>query len=413
MKTCLIRNIKSLVQVEPVNENRRFLKGPEMQLLPTIEHAWLMTEGEKIHSFGPMDRCPERADQVVEADGQMLFPSWVDSHTHLVFAASRESEFVDRIRGLSYQEIAAKGGGILNSAKKLQQTPEEVLFEQAWERLQEVRKLGTGAIEIKSGYGLTEAAELKILRVIRRLKEVSDIPIRASFLGAHALPATYKNDRAAYVRLLIEQILPQVADENLADYMDVFCEKNFFSVEETDQLLAAGLRYGLKPKIHTNQFNSMGGIQMAVRHGAVSVDHLEVINEEEIQCLKESETIPTLLPTAPFFLNDHYPPARQMIDAGLGVALASDYNPGTTPSGRMAFVVALACIKLRMTPEEAINAATLNGAYALEWGYQMGSIGRGKLANLFLTRSIPSIGYLPYAFGSDLIDRVMIRGKWG
>ncbi|MEO1626499.1 MAG: imidazolonepropionase [Bacteroidota bacterium] len=411
MNSCLIRNIQSLVQVDEGDTSRPFLRGSAMQQLPSIEQAWLLVEGDRIVDFGTMDNCPERADQVVDATGRMVFPSWVDSHTHLVFAASREGEFVDRIKGLSYQEIAAKGGGILNSARRLQETPEEVLFEQAWQRLQEVRAMGTGAIEIKSGYGLSLEAELKMLRVIRRLKEASDLPIRASFLGAHALPTAFANHRQGYIDLLTKELLPRIADEQLADYMDVFCEKNFFSPAETDHLLEAGLRHGLKPKIHCNQFYSLGGVPTAIKHGAISVDHLEVVSEADIEHLLASTTIPTLLPTAPFFLNDHYPPARQMIDAGLGVALASDYNPGTTPSGKMAFVVSLACIKLRMTPEEALNAATINGAHALEWGDQLGSIGRGKLANLFLTKPMPSIAFLPYSFGANLVDQVMISGK--
>ncbi|MEL6865011.1 MAG: imidazolonepropionase, partial [Bacteroidota bacterium] len=401
-------NIKCLVGVEEQPVGLR--KGAQMAQLSTIENAWLLTEGPNILDFGPMANCPERADHQLDASGQMLFPSWCDSHTHLVFAGSREGEFVDRIKGLTYEEIARRGGGILNSARRLRETEEEVLYEQAWRRLEEVRGYGTGAIEIKSGYGLSLEAELKMLRVIRRLKEHSDLEIRASFLGAHALPKVYNGDRAPYVHMLIHDLLPKIAAEGLADYIDVFCERNFFSVADTEQLLEAGLKYGLKGKIHTNQFNSMGGIEAAVRFGAVSVDHLEVVNAAEIDSLLNSDTIPTLLPSAPFFINDHYPPARKMIDAGLGIALASDYNPGSTPSGRMAFVLSLACIKLRMTPEEAINAASINGAYAMELGQTLGSIARGKTANLWLSKPMPSIAYLPYAFGSDLVDRIILKG---
>ncbi len=409
MKSLLIRNIGRLVQSR--QSTTKALRSQQLSELPCLDDAWLLAEGQHIHSFGQMADCPERADQVVDACGGMLFPCWVDSHTHLVFAGSREAEFVDRINGLSYEEIAARGGGILNSAKRLRDTPEEVLFEQAAQRLEEVAGYGTGAIEIKSGYGLSVEAELKMLRVIQKLKAHSRLTIKASFLGAHALPFAYKQRRAEYIRLIIDEMLPEIADQGLADYMDVFCEKGFFSVAETEQLLTAGNQYGLKPKIHTNQFNSLGGIQAAVQQGAISVDHLEVVNEEEMACLAASNTIATLLPSAPFFINDHYPPARQMINAGLAIALATDYNPGSTPSGRMPFVLSLACIKLRMLPEEAINAATLNGAFALELEEQYGSITAGKMASFFITKPIPSLAYLPYAFGSDLVDKVFLKGK--
>ena len=409
MNKVLITNIKRLVQVD--NKETRFRKGAEMQVLPQLENAFVLIEGERIHSYGPMSDCPPFTGTQVDATGRFVLPCWCDSHTHLVFAASREKEFVDRINGLSYEEIAKRGGGILNSARRLQETPEEVLLEQAYQRLQEVRGFGTGAIEIKSGYGLTLDAELKMLRVIRRLKELSPMPIKATFLGAHALPLKYRANREAYLDLILEKMLPQIAEEGLADYIDVFCEKGFFTVAETEQLILAGQRYGLKAKIHTNQFNCLGGIQVSVKHGAVSVDHLEVVNEEEIATLQEGDTIPTLLPSAPFFINDHYPPARKLIDAGLPIALATDYNPGSTPSGRMPFVLSLACIKLRMTPEEAINAATINGARAMEMEEECGSIAAGKLANLIITKPIPSLAYIPYAFGSDLIEQVLIKGK--
>lgn len=409
MPTILIKNIKTLVGVE--NSPSEIRKGKDLAVLPTIEDAFLLIENDRILDFGSMEHSPERADQTIDATHKMVFPTWCDSHTHLVFAGSRETEFRDRIKGLSYEEIAERGGGILNSAKRLQNTSEEALVEQAFRRLEEVRGYGTGAIEIKSGYGLTVESELKILRVIRRLKEMSDLPIKSTFLGAHSYPMEFRNDHEGYISLIIDQMLPQIADEGLADYIDVFCEKVAFSVEETDRIIKAGLKYGLKPKIHTNQFNCMGGIQTSVKNGAISVDHLEVVNEEEIECLKESNTIGTLLPSAPFFINDHYPPARKLIDAGIGIALATDYNPGSTPSGRMPFVLSLACIKMRMLPEEAINAATINGAFAMQLETEVGSIAKGKWANFFITKPIPSIAYLPYAFGSDLIETVFVKGK--
>ncbi len=408
MSSLLLRNIKSLVQL---STSQTALSGKEMQTLEKLDKAWLLIENEKIAAFGNMDTCPKNADHIIDADGRMVFPSWCDSHTHLVFAGSREGEFVDRINGLSYEEIAQRGGGILNSAQRLQQTTEAELYDQALLRLEEVQSYGTGAIEIKSGYGLSTEAELKMLRVIRKLKENSRLQIKATFLGAHALPLAYKTNRAAYIQLLIEDMLPKIADEGLADYIDVFCEKVAFTVAETEQIMEAGARFGLKPKIHTNQFNSMGGIQAAVKHGAISVDHLEVINDEEIECLLQSDTIGTLLPSAPFFINDHYPPARKMLDAGMTIALATDFNPGSTPSGRMPFVLSLACIKMRMSPEEAINAATINGAFAMELGDQLGSISKGKIANLFITKPIPSIAFIPYAFGSNLVEKVILRGQ--
>ena len=387
------------------------IPGSQLSRLPTIENAYLLVEDEHIKDFGQMDHCPVRADREVDATGRMVFPSWCDSHTHLVFAKSREEEWVDRIKGLSYEEISNKGGGILNSALRLQETPEEQLLEQAWQRLEEVKNYGTGLIEIKSGYGLTLDSELKMLRVIRRLKEKSDIGIKATFLGAHSIPMTFRNNnRQGYIRLIINDMLPQIAGEGLADYIDVFCEKVAFSVQEMEQVLEAGAKYGLKPKVHVNQFYCLGGIAAAIKHGAISVDHLEVMNDEDISALQHSSTIATLLPSAPFFLNDHIPPARQLIDADLPVALASDFNPGTSPSGRMPFVVSLACIQMRMLPEEAINAATINGAFALESALEFGSIARGKKANFFITKPMPSVAYLPYAFGSDLVERVFING---
>jgi len=408
MATILIKHIRTLVQAShtPVG----VVAGARMGELPVIDDAFLLIENERIAGFGPMSEAPERADTQIDASGRMVFPCWCDSHTHLVFAGSRETEFVDRIRGLSYEEIAHRGGGILNSARRLNDTPEEALLEQALARLQEVQRFGTGAIEIKSGYGLSVEGELKMLRVIRELKKHTKMAVKATFLGAHALPPAYRENREGYLRLIEEEMLPKIADEGLADYLDVFCEKNFFSPQETERLILAGQRFGLKAKIHTNQFNCLGGIETSVRHGAISVDHLEVLTDVEIECLLSGNTMPTLLPGAPFFLNDHYPPARRMIEAGLPVALATDYNPGSSPSGKMAFVLTLACVKMRMTPEEAINAATINGAAAMELQHTHGSIEVGKAANFFITKPIPSVAYLPYAFGSDLIEQVFVGG---
>lgn len=405
----LIKNIKTLVGID--EDFCKIKKGAAMKNLSTIDDAWLLIEGEKIIDFGKMETCPDRAEEVIDAMGKMVFPSWCDSHTHLVFAGSREGEFRDRIEGLSYEEIARRGGGILNSAKKLRTTPAEILLEQAYHRLEEVKNYGTGAIEIKSGYGLSVEGELKMLRVIQKLKAISPVKIKATFLGAHALPPEFKDNRKGYISLIINDLLPQVADEGLAEYIDVFCEKVAFTPAETEQIMEAGWKYGLKPKIHTNQFNCMGGIQASVKHNAISVDHLEVVNDSEIECLKGSNTMATLLPSAPFFINDHYPPARKLIDSGLAVALASDFNPGSTPSGKMPFVVSLACIKMKMLPEEAINAATINGAYAMELQEDYGSIARGKVANIFITKPMSSVAFLPYSFGSDLVEKVILKGR--
>lgn len=382
-----------------------------MAELPQINQAYLLLEQDRIAAFGPMEKCPERADKILDASGRMVLPSWCDSHTHIVFAASREEEFVYRIQGLSYEEIARRGGGILNSAQRLQLTSEENLFASAWRRLQEVIRYGTGAIEIKSGYGLTVESELKMLRVIRRLKAVSPIPIKATFLGAHAIPTNYKHRRKEYVDLVVQQMLPKVAEEGLADYCDVFCDRGFFTVEETERILQAGWQYGLKPKIHANELDYSGGVQVGVANHAISVDHLEYTGDAEIQALRQSHTMPTLLPGCSFFLGIPYAPARRMIDAGLPVVLATDYNPGSAPSGRMAFVVSLACINMKMLPEEAINAATLNGARAMEQETEYGSIAVGKKANVFITKPIPSIAHIPYSFGSDPVETVILQGK--
>ena len=404
----LIKNIKSLIQT---SAPAKALRGESMSEIKSIENAWLWVENDKIKDFGGMGSCPIFDGNTIDASGRMVLPTWCDSHTHLVFATSREEEFEMRLKGKSYQEIAEAGGGILNSAKKLQNTSEDELFESAWERLNEVMKMGTGAIEIKSGYGLSVEGELKMLRVIKRLKEKSPIPVKANFLGAHSYPSEYKDNHQGYIDLIVNEMLPQIAKEGLADYIDAFCEKVAFSVAETEQIIKAGAKYGLKAKVHTNQFNCMGGIELCVQHNALSVDHLEVVNDEEIECLKNSETIATLLPSAPFFLNDPYQPGRKLIDDGVAVALASDYNPGSSPSGNMNFVVSLACVKLKMTPEEAINAATINGAFAMELEKEYGSIAIGKKANFIITKPINSAAFIPYSFGKDVIDQVIINGR--
>jgi imidazolonepropionase len=408
MNRILIVNAKGIVQ----HNRSHVIRGKEMQELPVLENGWLMIEGDKICGIGHMDE-PFHApvNEVIDAEGKFVFPAWCDSHTHVVFAGSREGEFVDRIHGLTYEEIARRGGGILNSAKRLQTTDEEVLFEAALARLEEVKRSGTGAIEIKSGYGLSFDAELKMLRVIRRLKSASPLIIKSTFLGAHALPAEFRENRVAYVDMLVNELIPVIADEGLADFNDVFCDRGFFTVEETDRILEAGNKRGLRPKIHANELDYSGGIQVGVKHQALSVDHLECTGDAEIECLLNSTTMPTLLPGTAFFLKLHYPPGRKMIDAGLPVALASDYNPGSCPSGKMPFVCSLACLYLGMTPEEAINAATLNSAYAMGVMDDAGSLVKGKKANLFITRKIPSLAYLPYAFGSDLVETVILNGE--
>ncbi|HEX9513624.1 MAG TPA: imidazolonepropionase [Puia sp.] len=410
MSSRLIVNCALLVNTRTQSS---LLRGPELAVLPCLENAWLLVEDDEIAAYGSMSDLPSHPNTPrIDASGQFILPAWCDSHTHLVFAGSREEEFVDKIRGLSYAEINARGGGILNSARKLGAASEDHLFNEAWKRLEELRRLGTGAIEIKSGYGLTVDGELKMLRVIKKLKERSTLSIKASFLGAHTYPLEYKDDHAGYIDKIINGMLPVIAREKLADYIDVFCEEGFFDPAETETICRAGMSYGLKPKIHANQLHLSGGVQVGVRLGAVSVDHLESMDEEAILTLKNSGTIGTLLPTAAFFLRMPFQPARQLIDAGCAIALASDFNPGSSPSGNMNLVVAMSCIQMKMLPEEAINAATLNGAYAMELGDTLGSITVGKKANLIFTRPIPSLAYLPYAFGSDLIGKVMIRGEF-
>jgi imidazolonepropionase len=389
------------------------VSGDEMAILPTIKNAYLLIKNHLIADFGSMQDLPEdlNPEKCIDADGKIVLPSWCDSHTHIVYAGNREQEFVDRINGLSYEEIANRGGGILNSAKKLNATSEEEIYNQSKLRLEEVMRLGTGAVEIKSGYGLTVNGELKMLRVIKKLSQDYPITIKATFLGAHAFPLEFKENRQGYINLIINEMLPEIGKNKLADLIDVFCETGYFTVEETEQIMEAGIRFGLKPKIHVNQFNSIGGIQAGIKYNALSVDHLEVMKPEDIEALKNTETMPVALPSCSFFLGIPYTPVREMMENGLPIALATDFNPGTTPSGNMNFVVSTACIKMKMTPEEAINAATINGAFAMGISETHGSITIGKKANLIITKPIVSYYQLPYAFGSNLIDSVMIEGE--
>jgi imidazolonepropionase len=405
----LIQNIGCLYNVR---DNPQLLRGISLSELPSIRNAFLLVEDGLIKDYGTMAHLPEKFDSSIDAEGRHAFPSWCDSHTHLVFAGSRENEFVDKLKGLSYADIAAKGGGILNSAKKLQETSFEILLEQAKCRLQELIRMGTGALEIKSGYGLSVEAELKMLRVIQALKATSPIPIRSTLLAAHAYPSIYKENHQDYLDLILNDILPVVAEEKLADYVDVFCETGFFSVSDMETICEAAIKYGIKPKLHVNQLNSIGGLQAAIKLKALSVDHLETMTDQDIQDLAASSTIGTMLPTAAFFLRMPYQPACEMIAANCALALASDFNPGSSPSGNMNLVVSISCIQMKMLPEEAINAASLNGAYAMELADQVGSITKGKLANLFFTKPIPNVAYLPYAFGSNLIEKIMLNGNF-
>lgn len=407
----LFVNIKNLVQIR--DQSEKIVPGKLMAKLPSLSNAWLAIDQGKITDFGTMNELQSdsfKSYERIDCSGKIILPCWVDSHTHIVFAEWREQEFVGRIKGLTYEEIAANGGGILNSAKKMKNASEDALFDAAYARLLEVIALGTGAIEIKSGYGLSTETEMKMLRVIKRIKEASPIPVKSTFLGAHAFPAELKETPEVYVRQIIEEMLPTIAADNLADYIDAFCEEGYFSVDQTKRILEAGAKYGLKAKVHVNQFNAIGGVEMCAQQGALSVDHLEVMPEADIKALEGSDVIPVSLPSCSFFLGIPYTPAREIMAANLPLALATDFNPGSTPTGNMNFIVSLACIKMKMTPEEAINAATLNAAAAIELSAEVGSITRGKKANLILTKEIPSLEYLPYAFGSNSIDQVYING---
>lgn len=413
----LLKNIKELVGIE----NELLLKkcGSEMSVLKTISNAFLLIENGFIRDFGKMKDLPEAISDLPEMEisesdvsGKFVFPSFCDSHTHLVYAGSREQEFADRIKGLTYEEIARRGGGILNSAKKLHETTEDELFIESMFRINEIISQGTGAVEIKSGYGLNTGDELKMLRVIRRIKETSQIEVKATFLGAHAIPSEYRTDREKYIDLIINEMIPIVASEGLAEYIDVFCDNGFFTVDETERILMAGLKYGLIPKIHANELDFSGGVQTGIKYGALSVDHLECSGENEIKALAGTDTMPTLLPGSVLFLGLQLPPARRMIDSGLPVALASDFNPGSSPTGNMKVVLSLGCILLKMTPEEAINAVTLNSAFAMGLSDTLGSISKGKVANVFITKEMPSFNYFPYFYGSDLIDNIILKGKF-
>lgn len=406
----LITNIKELLQVRSGDIEK--VSGAEMKILPTIKNAFLLLNDDIISDYGEMQNLPKiNPDIIIDATGKIVLPAWCDSHSHLVYAENREDEFVDRINGLSYEEIANKGGGILNSAKKLQNASEKELYQQASERIEEIMTLGTGSVEIKSGYGLTVASELKILRVIKKLANEYPIQIKATFLGAHAFPEEFRENKEKYVDLICDEMIPEVAKENLAEFVDVFCETGYFNVSQTNRILKRAKQFDLIPKIHVNQFTSIGGIRVGVDNLALSVDHLEILTKEDLNSLKGSNTMPVALPACSYFLSIPYTPAREIIDNGLPLALASDFNPGSSPSGNMNFVVATACIKMKMTPEEAINAATLNGAYAMNISKTHGSIARGKKASLIITKKIPSYNYIPYAFGSNLVETVIIDGK--
>lgn len=415
----LFVNIKELVGVQEVSALK---VGAEMDSLNGIKDAFLLVEDGKIAQYGPMCDMPQnlrdmaenavlQSGEIVDATGRYIMPAFCDSHTHLVYAGSREQEFTDKIKGLSYQEIARRGGGILNSAKLLSQTSEESLFRSAMQRAREIMGQGTGAVEIKSGYGLNPQDEIKMLRVIARMKEESPLTIKSTFLGAHAFPAKYADDHNGYVEEIINEMIPMIASEGLAEYIDAFCEEGFFSVEDTDRIFNAGMKYGLRPKVHANQMGFSGGVQVGVKYNAISVDHLESTGADEFRALKESDTIATILPGATFFLNMQYAPARQIIDYGIPVAMASNYNPGSCPSGSLQFQMALACIAMKLTPAEALNACTINGAFAMGVDDILGGITTGKQANIILTKEIPSIDFIPYAFTTPFIERLYIAGK--
>jgi imidazolonepropionase len=415
MASLLLKNIRQLVNVRA---DARPLYGKEMSVLPCIDDAWLLIEGSEIAGFGDMHSIkkdlPNQPQEQMDCNGRLVLPAWCDSHTHLVFAGSRENEFVDKIKGLQYAEINARGGGILNTVQKLNEIPEDELFRLSWNRLEEISRLGTGAVEIKSGYGLSLEGELKMLRVIRKLKEKSNLQIKSTFLGAHTYPVAHRGNHEHYIREIIEDMLPVIAGEKLADHIDVFCEQGFFNAQESESILLAGQQFGLPVKMHVNQLNSIGGIDLGLKLDALSMDHLETMTTVDIDTLKKSawKGFCTLLPTAAFFLRMAFPPARQLIEAGCAVTLASDYNPGTSPSGNMNTVIALACIQMKLLPEEAVNAATINGAFAMGLGDSCGSVSPGKLANLIITAPVPSLAYLPYCFGSNLIDKVILRGAF-
>ena len=412
----LIHSIKELLGIE--NEGRILLRGHEMKTTGRLSNAYLLTKANKIVAYGEM-KAPGYAkiaaqipvEEQIDATDRLVLPAFCDSHTHLVYPASREIEYVDKINGLSYEEIAKRGGGILNSAQKMQKVSEDELFESASERLNEIIRYGTGAVEIKSGYGLTTESELKMLRVIRRLRDSSPLTIKSTFLGAHAVPLEYRGRQAEYVDQVINEMIPMVAGEDLADYIDVFCDKGFFSEEDTARILNAGMKYGLRPKIHANELDYSGGIQIGVKYNALSVDHLEYTGDAEIEALKNTETISTILPGAAFFLNMPYAPARKMLDAGLPIAMASDFNPGSSPSGNMQLILSMASILYRLTPEEGLNACTLNGAYAMGISEELGSVSVGKIANLIITKPIPGLEYLPYYYGTNKVDKVILNGK--
>lgn len=407
----LIKNIRGLVQAG--DDIPLYRAGKDMIDLDIIENAWVYCEGALISDYGLMNDLPRglTADAVIDAAGRFVLPTYCDSHTHIVYAGSREMEYMDKIRGLSYEEIAKRGGGILNSARLLRETDEDELYRQSMERIDEIAGFGTGAVEIKSGYGLDTESELKMLRVIRRIKENTALEVRSTFLGAHAFPAEYRNNREGYIELIINEMIPCIAAEELADYIDVFCDKGFFTVEETERIVMAGMKYGMRAKLHANELDYSGGIQVGVKYNALSVDHLEFTGDEEIQALLGSETMPTLLPGAAFFLGMTDPPARKMINAGLPVALASDYNPGSSPQGNMKLIMSFGCVKLRMLPAEVVNAVTINSAYAMGVSETHGSISRGKVASMFITKPVPSLEFLPYAYGSNLVEKVILRGE--
>ena len=409
MKNILIKNIKGLVGI--LENNSKALRGKSLANLKLIENAFLAIEDGRISYYGSMDDMQGISDwrdlEIIDADGKFVMPAFCDSHTHLVFAKSREGEFVDRINGLTYEEIGQKGGGILNSARKLAEMSEDELFENALQRIELIKEWGTGAVEIKSGYGLSIESELKMLRVIKRLKEVSDVTIKATFLGAHSFPEIYKVNKEGYIDLVVNEMLPKIKAEGLADYIDVFCERNYFTAKQLDRILIAGVEAGLKPKIHVNQFSIMGGVQIGVKNNAVSVDHLEELGEEDIKALQNSETIATALPSCSFFLNIPYSPVKKMLDNNIAIALATDFNPGSTPSGNMQFVNSLACVKMKLTPEQALNATTINGAYAMEVNDDLGSITIGKKANIIITNKIPSLAYMAYSFGENCVEKVI------